>query len=326
MVGGECMKVTVYCTVYNHEKYIKSALDGFVMQKTNFDYEVVVHDDASTDASAEIIKQYAKKYPNIIKPILQYRNQCSQGIDILHTYIAPQIKGEYVAICEGDDYWCDCNKLQEQVDFLDNNTEYIACVHNSKILNLFKNKSYDMYEHKGNRDIDFCDVVKGGGAAYHTSSLMYRKEFVYGRPHFFKTAKGYSDYPLAMYLATLGKIYFIDKIMSVYRFGTLGSYTCSGESDLRKNVSIPQNRIELLKEVNKYTDYKYDIAINRVIVENEYQIQEMLDSYQTLKKDKFYEIYKKKSFKYKCKIFFKQYFTNTYHILRKLKYKKFFKL
>lgn len=111
--------VSAYCLAYNHEKYIKSALEGFVSQKTDFKYEVFVHDDASTDKTADIINQYAKRYPNIIKPILQKENQYSKGVDISQEIIFPRMKGKYVAICEGDDYWCDNNKLQKQVDFLE---------------------------------------------------------------------------------------------------------------------------------------------------------------------------------------------------------------
>ena len=110
--------VSAYCLAYNHEKYIKSASEGFVSQKTDFKYEVFVHDDASTDKTADIINQYAKRYPNIIKPILQKENQYSKGVDISQEIIFPRMKGKYVAICEGDDYWCDNNKLQKQVNSL----------------------------------------------------------------------------------------------------------------------------------------------------------------------------------------------------------------
>lgn len=119
--------VSVVCLSYNHEKYIRDALDGFVMQKTNFGFEVIIHDDASTDNTIVIIKEYAEKYPDIIKPIFEKENQYSKpGGDILgKTIMACQ--GKYLAFCEGDDYWIDPNKLQKQVDYLEEHPECSLC-------------------------------------------------------------------------------------------------------------------------------------------------------------------------------------------------------
>ena len=113
------IKVSVICLAYNHEKYIRKCLDGFVMQKTNFKFEALVHDDASTDKTAEIIREYEEKYPDIIKPVYQTENQHSKKISIFTTFLAPNARGEYLAWCEGDDCWTDPGKLQKQVDFLD---------------------------------------------------------------------------------------------------------------------------------------------------------------------------------------------------------------
>ena len=117
--AGQEIVVSTYCLAYNHEKFIRDALEGFVSQKTNFRYEVLVHDDASTDGTARIIREYEEKYPDIIKPIYQKENQYSKGIDIVGTIITPRLKGTYIAICEGDDYWTDPEKLQRQVDILE---------------------------------------------------------------------------------------------------------------------------------------------------------------------------------------------------------------
>lgn len=114
---------------YNQAKFIRQALDGFVMQKTNFPFEVIVHDDASTDGTTDIIREYAEKYPDIIKPIIQTENQWVAGGKIWLRFIWPAIHGEYVAVCDGDDYWTDPNKLQKQADFLDNNPDYSICFH-----------------------------------------------------------------------------------------------------------------------------------------------------------------------------------------------------
>ena len=108
--------VTIICTTFNQERYIRKALDGFLMQKTNFLYEVIVHDDASTDRTPSIIREYAEKYPHIIVPILQKENQFSKGVWITNDLLLPMAKGKYIAMCEGDYFWTDPNKLQMQAD------------------------------------------------------------------------------------------------------------------------------------------------------------------------------------------------------------------
>ena len=165
------IKVSVICITYNHEKYIRDALEGFVNQKTNFDYEVIIHDDASTDRTATIIREYQKKYPDIIKPILQNENQYSKGIPIIHTYIEPVIRGEYLAFCEGDDYWCDEMKLQRQIDFLDKHHDYVACVHNTEFYNHNTGKEFIRYSPL-DKDLFLVDCVTEGEQSYQTSSSL----------------------------------------------------------------------------------------------------------------------------------------------------------
>lgn len=126
--------VSIECITYNHEHFIREALDGFLMQKTNFRFEVIVHDDASTDNTAAIIMEYAEKYPNIIKPILEKENiyPKDHGATIVKTVIKA-LRGKYVAICEGDDYWIDPNKLQKQIDFMERHPDFTFCFHNAKV-------------------------------------------------------------------------------------------------------------------------------------------------------------------------------------------------
>jgi len=120
--------VSICCITYNHVSYISEAIEGFLMQKTTFPYEILIHDDASFDGTAEIIRGYENRFPNIIKPIYQKENQYSQERGISVTYQFPRARGKYIALCEGDDYWTDPYKLQKQVDFLENNPEYSLCV------------------------------------------------------------------------------------------------------------------------------------------------------------------------------------------------------
>ncbi len=116
--------VSICCVTFNHAEYIQTAIEGFLMQKTDFPIEILIHDDASTDGTAEIINEYERKHPDIIKPILQKENQFFQGRSISPIYQFPRAKGKYIAICEGDDYWIEHDKLARQAEFLEKNPDY----------------------------------------------------------------------------------------------------------------------------------------------------------------------------------------------------------
>lgn len=117
--------LSVCCTTYNHEKYVREAINGFLIQKTDFPFEIIIHDDASTDRTADVIFEYVEKYPRLIRTIIQAENQYSKGGLINPRFVFPQAAGKYLALCEGDDYWTDSSKLQKQVDFLENNPDYV---------------------------------------------------------------------------------------------------------------------------------------------------------------------------------------------------------
>ena len=126
--------VSVICLAYNHIEYIRDALEGFVSQVTDFEYEVIVHDDASDDGTTLIIEEFQKKYPQIIKPIYQKENQYSKKVDLIKEFLAPSAKGKYIALCEGDDYWCNNYKLQKQVEFLEGTIDTeVATISNIRI-------------------------------------------------------------------------------------------------------------------------------------------------------------------------------------------------
>ena len=157
--------VSISCITYNHEKYIRDTIESFLMQMTTFPFEILIHDDASTDGTANIIKEYQKKYPDIIYPIYQKENQYSKKIRITATYQLPRARGKYIAICEGDDYWIDPNKLQKQVDFLERNLEYgLVCTDiiliNEKGQTIADNKMVLQQREKRKPEITFFDLLE----------------------------------------------------------------------------------------------------------------------------------------------------------------------
>lgn len=116
--------MTVCCTTYNHERYVSEAIESFLMQETDFPFEIIIHDDASTDGTAKIIREYEERYPRLIRTIIQSENQYSKAGLINPRFVFPEAKGKYLALCEGDDYWTDPGKLQKQVTFLEENPDY----------------------------------------------------------------------------------------------------------------------------------------------------------------------------------------------------------
>lgn len=212
--------VSICCLVYNHEPYIRECLDGFMMQKTDFPFEVLIHDDASTDKSAEIIREYEEKYPEIIKPIYQTENQYSKGIGVTRVFQFPRAKGKYIALCEGDDYWTDPLKLQKQVDFLEANNEYSLCVGGFKKINVYNKECDEIIiipygVNKSNEGYDFTlEEIKKGWLT-KTLTAVFRNDitlndklgkYKYGR-----------DINLFYHILKTGKGFYFTEVMGVYR-------------------------------------------------------------------------------------------------------------
>lgn len=222
-------KVSICCITYNHAKYIRQALDSFLMQKTNFPYEVLIHDDASTDGTTEIIKEYENKYPEIIKPIYQKENQFSKGVSISKTFNFPRVKGKYVALCEGDDYWTDENKLQKQVDFMDANPDYTICFHDVKRIFEISSQENDIYPTAATKQVcplyDFNNLLHCN--FIQTNSVMYRWDAVKNVCKNFPDNILPGDWYLHLMFAKEGKIKHLPEVMSVYRINSGGIWSQS---------------------------------------------------------------------------------------------------
>ena len=312
------VKVSVYCFAFNHEKFIRDTLEGFVQQKTEFEYEVFVHDDASTDGTKKIIQEYEEKYPEIIKPIYQTVNQYSQGINLVGTHIFPRMSGQYVAICEGDDYWCDNYKLQKQVEFLDNHPEYGACVHNTIILDMDTQEKRLLNPAKEPYDLDIKHVIQEGSSDYHTSAVMYRMEHakvIYSSecPEFYHKPKNIEDYPLAIYLTLHGKVRYIPDVMSVYRYGTPGSFTKS-INRLTLYLEVRRSVIDMLNSVDKYTNYELHPEIQEIIDERYWEIMVLSTDIGVLKEPGIQRVFKKQSLIQKIKTIIKLLYLNKYRM------------
>lgn len=205
--------VAIRCITYNQESYIRDALDGFVMQKTNFPFVAIVHDDASTDATADIIREYVEKYPDIIKPIYENENQYSKPGNPLGKIMQEAIEAtgaKYVAMCEGDDYWTDPYKLQKQVDFLESHPEYSMCFHGADV----KNESGLEFKYPNVVNKDYTSSELFDKWIVPTASIVYRiSQIPYPKDNRFISG----DIVRVLYNAKHGKIRGFSERMSVYR-------------------------------------------------------------------------------------------------------------
>lgn len=210
--------VSIVCDVYNHEPYLRDCLEGLVMQKTDFLFEILIHDDASTDKSAEIIREYMNKYPSLFKPIFQKENQYSKGVGIWCEIQFPRARGRYIAICEGDDYWTDPLKLQKQVDFMEAHPDFSVCFHPVMVLN----------QPTGEIAPDTLKDVPSESTIYelaeysnyiHTPSVMYRYNPMVTDKFARIGCVGVGDYLYHILYAEHGKIKKLPDYMAVYRQG-----------------------------------------------------------------------------------------------------------
>ena len=236
--------VSVCCITYNHESYIRKSIEGFLMQKTTFPIEIIIHDDASTDGTAIIVKEYADKYPQLIVPILQTENQWSKGIRPSPTYIWPRARGKYIALCEGDDYWTDPLKLQKQVDFLEANTEYGLVYTNYQ-------KLYEDSRKVINMD---CDRNILDGEVYNkylsssfigTCTVMARTDLINEYlEKFQEILKTWimGDRPLWLYISSRSKCGFLDDYSALYR---RNANSISSFNNIYKEIEFLKNSYEI---------------------------------------------------------------------------------
>ena len=267
--------VSIDCLTYNHEAFIRHAIEGFLMQKTDFSFEILIHDDASTDQTANIVRKYEKKYPNIIKPIYQKENQYSKGVEISKEFQYTRAKGKYIAYCEGDDYWIDPLKLQKQVDFMENNHEYSMSCHNA--IALYENKQKKPFLFAPDNlatELSMTDVLKGW--LFPSNSMLFQKKIVNEMPSW--QDKVYNgDYFLHLWCSHHGKIKYFDELMSVYR-----KNIDSLSETIGKDIDfLYKNILFLLNNFNNETNKIYNDLIERAKVQqyNKYKIKKLKRRY-----------------------------------------------
>lgn len=313
---GEQIMVSVICAAYNHGRFIRKALDGFVMQKTDFPFEILIHDDASTDDTADIIREYEKKYPELIKPIYQTENKYSQGISINKTYLYPKAKGKYFAMCEGDDYWIDENKLQRQVDFLESHPDFTLCAHNSKRYYV----KQDRYEVENpvlqEGEVSARDMLLEPRHRWMaTASLLYRREYAFDRPELFSICP-VGDYALRSYCFSQGKVYYLEKPMSVYRYEVENSWMQKYRRNIDLKIDAQYRMWKFIKAYDDYTGRKYHKLLKKKYQKHKAKYLKLLDDYPRVKNNPYF---RRQSRRFRFGRWMNYYCPGLYNLLKKAK-------
>lgn len=273
--------VSIQCTVFNQKDHIKKCLDGFVMQKTNFKFEVIVYDDCSTDGTRDIIEEYSNRYPETIKTIFPEHNIAkSEGFYKINQLVYNQMNGKYIAFCEGDDYWTDENKLQIQVDYLENHPELVGCFHKSVRKNIVNPEVKDIYfpqavlknvkEVYTNKDIQKKYFIETCSVMYRFDK--YKEDFISTYPQ--KIVNG--DTYMLNYFSLQGNIGYIDRLMSVKTINNSGIWNSQKQSTDEKNMKYAEEIVRLpivlnnlYKRFNKKClisiEYPFNLIINTAI-------------------------------------------------------------
>lgn len=266
--------VTISCITYNQENFIGNAIEGFLCQKTNFDYEILVHDDASTDNTAQVIKRYLKEYPDKIKGVFESENQYSKGIN--PNFINYKLSsGKYIALCEGDDYWIDPLKLQKQVDYMEEHKDCTFCFTNGYIENTadhnarrifipYDHSRYDKryYKH-GNRRYDLENFWQL--SFIPTASFLFPRSNLNKLPSTFFDKCQAGDLKMRLFYTAMGYAYFIDEKTCVYRENVSNSSMSRwAKEDREKNRIRDEEIIKMIDNVDSFTDFRYSQQLSKI--------------------------------------------------------------
>jgi glycosyltransferase involved in cell wall biosynthesis len=265
-------KLSILVPTFNHSKFIAKMLEGAIMQKTNFDFEIIIGDDASSDDNALIIREYANEYPSLIKAFLHSKNlgpiePRELGGKNNVGFLFGQSKSEYIALCEGDDFWTDPFKLQKQVDFLDQNPAYAMCHHQLEVIYEDHSPSH-LFNPKNQPEISKIDDLLADNSWFlGTASTVFRNVFIQGMPDWWwETASG--DLGIFIEVARHGKIKFFQETMGVYRKHRGGM----------TNIHTPQNRfflknrMEMFRHLKEYLGSEYDKILTKTILKYENEL------------------------------------------------------
>lgn len=276
--GTDMVMVSIDCITYNHEPYIAKTIEGFLMQETDFDVEILIHEDASTDRTAEIVRRYETKYPDKIRVIYQTENQYSKGV-FVNLLNMERARGKYIAICDGDDYWTDPKKLQKQVDYMESHPGCTLCFHDAYVETngtLHHEWHVIPWMHENKKHVSNAPRTYNAGELQllgfiPTMSMLYRKEQAANLLDWIGKTPAF-DVALKLHVASQGYAYYMPEVMSVYRYGVKGSITTEWSQAHRKGqIEMNEAFIRFIDAFDAHTNKKFnqEMEISRLSFEVE---------------------------------------------------------
>ena len=255
--------IYIECATYNQEDYIEDALKGFLSQETSYDFFVIVIDDASTDSTQDILRNYARKYPEKIKLMLSYENRFGrkeQKEIFRHLRLEMSNYASFFATCEGDDFWTDPMKLQIQAEYMEKHPDCMMYLHNSIWFDCLKGngKKAEPFECDMERDLSLEEMIILKRKHPATASRLFRNSLMYGPEYVWNCSVG--DYNLMLYAGSIGKVHYSNRVMCTYRFMSKGSTTeMLTKNDEQRDYLLYHDLgvIVFLLNFDLHLDYRY---------------------------------------------------------------------
>lgn len=274
--------VSICCITFNHKDYIGRCLESLVHQNTDFEYEVIVHDDASTDGTQDVVREYAEKYPDLIVPVLETENQYSKGVGALTSAMLSPATGKYIVEIEGDDQWCDPDKLRLQVEALEAHPECSACVHVTNTVDkdgnpqMMRLPEFDLDHSVISTDEYMRHVLVEGNWMFHLSSCMVSADLY--REYMDFMAEGYptkfykvGDLPMYLYFSLKGSFYFIDRVMTTYTIES-GGFMSQLKDNPEFALRAHQGYVDGLTAFDEFSDHRFHEYVSKALAVRRFEI------------------------------------------------------
>lgn len=285
--------VSIACDTYNHAPFIRDALEGFLIQKTDFPFEIIVHDDASTDGTADIVREYERAHPGLFRCVYRAENVYSRDPKILEHYVFPLARGKYTAICEGDDYWTNPLKLQTQIDYMESHPDCTFCVTGAELVDPQKKRIGMVRPYDADCDIPTDELIRGGGGFVATASIVAPTRLAQHRAAFCDMAD-VDDAVLQLWFGANGTTHYFAEPMCAYRFNVPGSWTETFfAADHAPRIRHHEGLARALRSFDEETGHKWHDSVEYCVTyQQEYEILRLRNDVKALNRPPYRARYK----------------------------------
>lgn len=301
-MNGQTPLVTVILPTHDHAPFIARAIESILEQKTDFPFEILLHDDASTDGTADICREYAARYPEKIRLIAQTVNQYKTDKKIQTHILFPQIASKYTAICDGDDLWTDPNKLRLQVAYLEAHPDCTLCICGADKIDVNGRVIGAAAPYETDRIVDINDMIRAGGEFCSSNTIVAPTALLNTQPDFCELTE-VEDIPVHMWCAVNGYAYYFARHMAAYRYAVPGSWSARQKRAERgTQIAHCEGVIGLLRGFDAYTNGKYADSYGHAIRYLEFKILCLRHDLKAAKEPPYRQFYNRLGWKRKLRL------------------------